>query len=194
MDRRIILIIAIIIIAFLLFSFVVLPLIGAIPFTASMTGQWYNGDEPVGNPFAFLNPDGVEVTDLRVTITWTGTGVNIDPDSFSLAGFMTISLQEYGGTTLIELHRSMITASGADGLIDSREAKIGLAYLLDPYMDQSDLGWSIVLDAKLTAEVTDVEGNPIVSTWDAPDVTYLLTWSRTTTSFSLTGTIFGGIE
>lgn len=192
MKKRIIIILTIGVIAILLFYFLIIPLLGLVPFSASMTGQWYNGDDPVGNPFAFVNPEGSEVTNLRVTLTWTAAGVNVDESSFSLGGWIKISLLPRQPGTNIELEKFLITKSGASEMVGSTYGNFILSSLLSGHMDYEDIGWTLVLTAQLSAQVTDLEGETLTEQWNSPSVNYVITWSELDSSFSLVGSVSGG--
>jgi len=191
-NKRIIFIFAIIIVAILVFSFLILPLLGLAPFSASMQGQWYNGEDPVGNPFAFVNPGGSEVTNLRVTVTWNAAGVNVDEDTFGLGGWIKVSLRQAERDTveIIELERFSITKSGASNMAGSAYGNFVLSSLLSGYMDQ--LTWNIIIEAELSASVEDLSGETLTDTWDSGQVSYILSWSELDSSFSLVGSVSGG--
>ena len=173
MNRRLIVIIAIVIIAILLFSFVVLPLLGAIPLSASMTGQWYNGEDPVGNPFAFVNPAGTEVTHVDITINWQSTATNVDPSSFNIDGFIMWYLSTATiGDILIE--RVDFQHSGVDNLAGSEITPFLLSKLT---MSSSNDGetFTLLFKGYLTATITDLNGDTLSAPWDG-SVTYQITW------------------
>lgn len=191
MNRRIIIILAVAVIAlFLIFGFVI-PLATA-PLSASMSGQWYKDGKPVGSPFAFVNPGGSEVDSLRVTVSWSATGTNIDTSTFGLGGWVKVSLfQALPGSVKIELQKFLITKSGAAAMAGSEYANFALESLLGSYMEYKTVGWNLVLDAYLSSSVKDANGELLTAIWEK-SVNYKLTWNEVSGTFSLTGTLGAG--
>ena len=189
MNRRIIIIIAAIIIGILLFYFIVIPLIGAVPLSASMRGQWYNGDTPVGNPFAFVNPGGTEVDHVSITVSWVATGTSVDVTTFGLSGTVKCYIdQPYPGFEKTLLSTVPFHYSGENGMVDDSTAHFHLDTILSGFMDWKDVGWTLVFEGHLDASITDVNDDSLTSTWDG-SISYRITWSEISGTFSLTGTI-----
>lgn len=185
-----ILVAAVLVLLVLGVAFIAPALMG--PFSAKMSGQWYKDGKPVGAPFGFINPAGAEVDTLRETVTWSATGANLDTTSFGLGGWVKVSIAwPYPSAEKTELDKFMITASGAAGMSGSTYCDFLLETLLADFMDWKEVGWSLVLEAALTAQVTDANGELLTETWTGA-ANYKLTWSTATSSFTLTGSVAGG--
>jgi len=177
------------IIVLIIVGFFVLPLLGAIPFSATMTNQWYKDGKPVGNTFGFVNPIGQEVDTLRVTVSWTASGSNVDESTFGLGGWVKIFLdQPYQGAVKTQLDSYLVTRNGAASMVGNTYGNFALDTLLANHMDWKDVGWTIVIEGQLTAQITDLNGEQLTQSWSGSK-TFKLTWSTTTSTFTLTGAV-----
>jgi len=177
------------IIALVLIGFFVVPLLGAIPFSATMTSQWYKDGKPVGNPIGFTDPIGQEVDTLRVTVSWTASGSNIDESTFGLGGWVKIFLdQPYQGATKTQLDSYLVTRNGAAAMVGNTYGNFALDALLANHMQWKDVGWTIVIEGQLTAQITDLNGEQLTQSWSGSK-TVKIGWSESASSFTLTGAV-----
>jgi hypothetical protein len=179
LNKKILLIIGVVLIGVVLFGLVVVPFLNT-GINASMKGQWYNGEEPVGSPFAFVNPLGETVTHVEITVSWVSTVTNVDPTSFNIDGTVSVAIQGGGAT----LGQKTFTQSGESALSSSDVVDFQLSEILGNEMEDSP--WTLVFTVHLTATVVDDNGDIIMRTWSG-EVTYGISWS--VGIFLLTGTI-----
>ena len=181
MTKRIIIGVVAVIIAIVVFGIVILPAL-APAFSATLGGQAYNDETPIGAAFQFMNPDGMEITHVEITISWTATGTDIDTATFSVSGSVTCSISGVVVKTI------SIAESGSDKMVSSYVCVFTMEECIsEQRRDEVDPTWDLIFNGHLDATITDVNGDTIDSDVDTNAVTYTVSWS--TGTFSIDASI-----
>jgi len=139
-----------------------------------------NGD-PIGVPFAFMDPSGNIVAGFKATVWWKIVGTNIDPATISITGTLKVSM--------LSVYDRWLTLDSQDISSAGAESDYSKSYnfdtLLSDFMgeDYKTGGWPMKVESSITAQMSNTEGGALEPQTKTGIATFALTWYEG--SFSL---------
>lgn len=145
--------------------------------------SFYNADgDEISLPLAIM-AGGQEVETMKVKISWTIQGTNIQDGTFNVDVDIIVRLWDWDRAEYVQF---VAHSFDSNQMISEGEHTWTLADILpmeDPYMTD---GWKLKIYGTLRASAIDLSGNPIESDMATTDAVYAeLTWLDTTATLSI---------